>query len=295
MRRVAEARRLDCRYVQGSAQFVDNQSCQCFAFHLLADDEQRLAAPSGLLQQREQVFHAADLLFMNEDQGILEHAFHGFRVGHEIGRQISAIELHAFDYFQFGLEGLAFLDGDHAVFADLVHCFGDDIADRRIVVGRNGGHLRNLFALDRLSRGKQGFDNRRRGLFDAALDFHRVGARSDAFQPVTVNRLGEYCRRCRPIAGYVACLGSDLAKHLCAHVLEFVFELNLFGNCYTVLRYGRTAELLFEHNVAALGAQRDSNGIGQLVHAGQNCFPAIFSKYNLFTCHLGSSSLRCCG
>jgi hypothetical protein len=48
-------------------------------------------------------------------------------VGDEVGRQVAAVELHAFDDFQFGFGGLGFLDGDHAFIADLLHGFGDQL------------------------------------------------------------------------------------------------------------------------------------------------------------------------
>ena len=48
-----------------------------------------------------------------------------------------------------GLGGLAFFDGDDAVFTDLVHGLGDDLADLAVVVGGDGGDVFHvLLALD---------------------------------------------------------------------------------------------------------------------------------------------------
>src|ERR1035438_59035 len=69
---IAEARSLDGRDLQRATQFVYDQRCQRFAFHVFRDDEQRLAALGNLLQQREQVLHRADLLFVDQDVGVLE-------------------------------------------------------------------------------------------------------------------------------------------------------------------------------------------------------------------------------
>ena len=42
-------------------------------------------------------FKLRDLLLVDEDVGILEDRFHRFRVGHEVGREVALVELHAFD------------------------------------------------------------------------------------------------------------------------------------------------------------------------------------------------------
>ena len=34
---------------------------------------------------------------MDQDDRVLEHDFHALRVGHEVGRQVAAVELHALD------------------------------------------------------------------------------------------------------------------------------------------------------------------------------------------------------
>ena len=62
-------------------------------------------------------------------QRVFQHALHALGVGDEVGGEIAAVELHAFDHFQRRLHGLGFLDRDDAVLADLLHGFGDDVAD----------------------------------------------------------------------------------------------------------------------------------------------------------------------
>ena len=48
----------------------------------------------------------------------------------EVGRQVAAVELHAFDDVELVVQALAVFDGDDAFLADLVHRVGDDLADR---------------------------------------------------------------------------------------------------------------------------------------------------------------------
>ena len=92
-------------------------------------------------------FHVADLLFVNQQVSVLEHAFHSLRVRDEVGRKITAIKLHAFDDIQRGFQALGFFNGDHAFFADFVHRLGNDIADGGVVVRGDGADLGDFFGV----------------------------------------------------------------------------------------------------------------------------------------------------
>ncbi len=138
---IAEARRLHRAGVQRAAQLVDHQRGQRFAFDVLGDDQQRLAGARDLLEQRQQVLHVADLLLVDQDVRVLEHHFHPLGIGDEVGREVAAVELHALDHVQLGGHGLGLFDRDDAVLADLLHRLGDDVADGRVAVGRDGADL----------------------------------------------------------------------------------------------------------------------------------------------------------
>ncbi len=84
-------------------------------------------------------------------------------------------------------------------------------------------------------------------------------------------------------------LGSDFANHLRAHVLERVAQFDFLGNGHAVLGDDRRAELLFDHRIAALGAEGDLHCVGKSVHAAQNRLAGILTCYNLFR-HTGISS-----
>ena len=64
---IAKARGLDGSALQRAAELVDDQSRQRFAFDVLSDDQEGLAHLGDLLEQREQILHRADLLFVDED------------------------------------------------------------------------------------------------------------------------------------------------------------------------------------------------------------------------------------
>ena len=71
---IAEARSLHGAGIQRAAELVHDEGGERFAFHFFRDDEQRLAAASDLLEHRQQVLHVADLLLVDQDVRILEHA-----------------------------------------------------------------------------------------------------------------------------------------------------------------------------------------------------------------------------
>ena len=105
-------------------------------------------------------------------------------------------------------------------------------------------------------------------LVDALLQGHRVGAGGDVAQALTHERLGQHGGGGGAVTSDVVGLGGDLLHQLGAHVLERVVELDLPGDGHAVVGDGGGAELLLEHHVAALRAERDLDGVGQLVHAG---------------------------
>ena len=82
---------------------------------------------------------------VNQQVGVFEHALHPLGIGDEVRREITAVELHAFDDIKRGLQPFGFFDGDHAFFADFVHRFGNDLADGRVVVRRDGADLGDFF------------------------------------------------------------------------------------------------------------------------------------------------------
>jgi len=217
---VAKARGFDGGALQRAAELVYHEGGEGFAFDVLSDDQEGLAHLGGLLEQREQVLHRADFLFVDEDADVFEDAFHTLGVGDEVGGEVAAVKLHAFDYFEGGLHRLGFLDGDDAILADLLHGFGDDTADLLVIVGGNGANLGDHVALDVLVELLDFRNGDFDGLFDAALQSGRAGAGGDSLDALAEDRLCEHGRSGRAVTGNVGSLGSDFADHLRAHVLE---------------------------------------------------------------------------
>ena len=115
--------------------------------------------------------------------------------------------------------------------------------------------------LDRLDGGGD-------GLLDAPLEAQRAGAGGHVAQAAVHERLGQHGGGGGAVTGDVVGLGGDLLDQLGAHVLERVLELDLLGDGHAVVGDGRGAALLVEDDVAALRAEGDLDGVGQLVHAG---------------------------
>ena len=135
-------------------------------------------------------------------------------------------------------------------------------------------------------------DHRRDGGLDAALEVHRVHARGDRLVALLDDRLGQHGRGGGAVAGLVRGLGRDLAQHLRAHVLELVEELNLLGDGHAVLGDARRAERFLHDDVAALGAQRHLDRVGQHIDAPKHTMPGIGIELDLLGSHGRQASVN---
>ena len=141
---IAEARSLDGGDLQAATELVDDEGRESLAFDVLGDDEQRLAGLHDSFEDRQHGLERRELLLVDEDVGVLELGHHLLGVGDEVGREVAAVELHAFDDVELGLGGLGFLDRDDAFVADLLHRLSDHLADFGVAVGRDGADLGNF-------------------------------------------------------------------------------------------------------------------------------------------------------
>ena len=222
---------------------------------------------SHRLQHAHQLLHRRNLLVGNQDVRLFELRLHLFGIGHEVGRDITAVELHALDHLDMGLGSLGLLDGDDTLVVDLGHRLGDQLTDRLVVVGRNGGHLLDLGEIraDLLALLPQRLHDRRNGLVDTAFQVHRVGSGRHVLQTDADDRLRQHGCGGRTVARIVVGLRSDLADHLGAHVGESVLQFHLLGHRHTVLGDLRSTEFLVDNHVAAFGTERDLYGVRQRI------------------------------
>ena len=105
LRRSPKPGALTAAAVQRAAQLVDDQRRQRLALDVLGDDQQRLAG-AGRPARAAAAGPSSTLIFFSwiRMNGVLEHHFHPLRVGHEVGREVAAVELHALDDLERGLD-----------------------------------------------------------------------------------------------------------------------------------------------------------------------------------------------
>ena len=214
-----------------------------FAGDVLGDDEQRPLRALHLLEQRDELLQAVDLVLVDEDPGLLQLHDHVVGIGDEVGAEVAAVELHALDHVDVGLQALAFFNGDDAVLADLVEGVGHDLADRHVVVRRDGGDVGDLALAGDGTR-------KLRDLLDGGVDAglhppHQlvgVGAGGHAAEALLEEGLGKHGRRGGPVSGLVAGFARRFLHQLRTEVLGLLAQLDLLGHGHAVLGDGRAAQ-----------------------------------------------------
>src|SRR6266700_1537903 len=283
---IAEARSLDGGNLEAATQAVDDQGGESFAFDVFGDDDERLAGLNHGFQQRKQFVQVGELLFVDQDVGVVEFNAHLVGVGDEVGRDVAAVELHAFNDVEFGLERLGFFNRDDALVADLLHGVGEELADFGVAIGGDGADLGDFLVRGDLlgvfhEVGDHGFHRQ----IDTALEIHRVHAGGNRLGAFLHDGRGQHGRGGGAVAGSVGRLGGHFAHHLGAHVLELVFKLDFLGDGDAVLGDAGGAERLVEHDVAALGAERHLDGVVENVDAAQHPVACIDAEFEFFTSH----------
>ena len=264
---VTEARRLDGDGGEGAADLVDDDRRQGLALDVLGHDEQALAGAEHLLQQRQQVGDGRDLALVDQHVGVLEDGLHALGVSDEVRREVALVELHALGEVQLERSGRGLFDRDDAVLADLVERLGDELADRA-VLGRDGGDVGDVvLAVDLAGHREQLLADRVDSRVDAALEAGRRSAGRDVAQALVHQGLGQDGRGGGAVTGDVVGLGGDLFGELGAEVLVGVVELDLTGDGHAVVGDRGGSPRLADDDVAALGAERHLDGVGEGVHA----------------------------
>jgi len=252
LRRSPKPGRLDRSYFEPTAQLVDDERGQRLAFDVFSDDQQRLRRLGNRLEQRQQRLEARQLLLVKQDVGLVQLGQHLLRVGHEIGADIAAVELHALDDVELSLKRFCLFDRDYALIADLLHRFGDHPTDLVVIIGRDRADLGDLVIGRHLLRALFNLLHHHVDCpVDATLQIHRVHACSRRPGALVHDRRGEDGGSRRAVASGIARLRGHLAHHLRAHVLEFVGELDLLSDSHPVLADARGTKGFVEHDVAA--------------------------------------------
>ena len=118
---VTEARGLDCCDLELATELVENADSKSLALNVLSNDEEGTALLLGGLESGDDVLNSGDLLLGKKDQRVLELDLGALGVGDEVGRDVAAVELHSLGNLELILDGLALLDCDDTLLADLLH------------------------------------------------------------------------------------------------------------------------------------------------------------------------------
>src|SRR6185312_12430873 len=103
---IAEARRLHGDGLERAAQLVDDDRRERLALDVLGDDQQRATRLDNLLEQRQQVLDAAELLVRDQDVRVVEDGLHPLAVGDHVRREVALVELHALGELELEAERL---------------------------------------------------------------------------------------------------------------------------------------------------------------------------------------------
>src|SRR6202163_4298591 len=280
---ISEARSLHGCDLQTATQAVDDQGGERFAFDIFSDNHQRLAALHHGFEQRKKFIQLRKFLFVDQDVGIFHFNAHLVGVGDEVGRDVAAVELHAFDDLEFGLQRLGFLNRDDALVADLLHGVGKELTDFRVAVGGDSADLGDFLVRgDLLGVLDEVGDYGVHSQIDTALQIHRVHAGGNRLGAFPNDGRGQHGRGGGAVAGSVGRSGGHFAHHLSAHVLELVFKLDFLGDGDAVLGDAGCAERLVEHDVAALGAERHLDRVVENVDAAQHAIAGFDAEFDFF-------------
>ncbi len=125
---VAEAGRLDGCTLEGPADLIHHKRRQGFSLYFFRDDQERTTLFRDFFQKRQQFIEGSNLLLMDQNQRILQHAFHPFLIGCKVSGQIAPVKTHSLDDLQFGRHGFGLFHRDDAVPTDFLDSLGEEIS-----------------------------------------------------------------------------------------------------------------------------------------------------------------------
>src|SRR6185437_8546684 len=101
---IAKSRSLDGRDLEAATQFVDNQCCKRLPLNVLSNDDERLRGLHNSFEQWQELLESRQFFFVNQEVCVIHFGAHLVRIGDEVRRDVAAVELHAFDHFELGLQ-----------------------------------------------------------------------------------------------------------------------------------------------------------------------------------------------
>jgi hypothetical protein len=268
-------------------ELVDHERGERLAFDVFGYDEQRGALLGDLLEQWQEVFDAANLAFVDEDQRTLEDGLHLLGIRHEIGGQVPSLELQSFDDVQRGFGAFCLLHCDRALGADLFNRAGDELANDRIVVRRDGGDLLLLaLALDRSRLRAQHLDDHSHPAVESALEIDGTRAGRDVAHALRHDGVREKRRGGGPVAHGIARPLGGLAEHLRPQLLFRVLQRELLRDGHAVVADDGLRPLLLDEHGARFRPQGHAQGVRKGRGAMEHLLAGVRSEQQVFVRHV---------
>ena len=262
---VAIAGSLDSDYVEGAAQFVDDQGGQSLALNILCDDEELGAHLDDLLENGKDILDRGDLLICDQDERIFQICFHLVHISCHVSADIASVKLHTFDQVELGQHGLGLFDSDDAVFGNLFHGIRDHSADI-LVAGRDGCDLLDVvLALDGSAHSLNCLDSGISCFLHALAQDDGIRACSQVLHTFVDHGLGQNSCGSGAVTCDIVGLGGNFLDELGAHVFKSILELDFLCDGHAVICNSGSAISLVQDNVPALGSQCDLYCISEFI------------------------------
>lgn len=227
---VTEAWSLDGGDLELTTELVENADGKGLAVNVLGDDDKWAAELLGSLEGWNDVLNGGDLLLGQKNKWLLELNLGGLGVGDEVWGDVTTVKLHTLGDLQLVVDGLALLDGNDTLLADLFHGAGEKSTNVSVAVGGNGSDLGDLCAggdvalvLDKV------IDNGVDGGLSSSAEIHWVATSGDVLDGLGEDGTGKNGSSGGTVTGNLVGLGSDILEETGSKVFKLVLESD--GSC----------------------------------------------------------------
>ena len=221
----------------------------------------------------------ANLLIGNQDIRIIQNCFHLIHISSHVCGDITSVKLHTFYQIQLCLHGLGFLDGDNAVVGNLFHRICNHLTNF-IACCRNRCNSCDVVLAVDLAGSSSAMASTAHSVAFCIPFLKMIG-----FAPAArlLHACADHCLcqnscGCGAVTCNVIGLCCNFFYQLCTHVLECIFQLDLFCDGHTIVGDQRSTVGFIQYYVSSLRSKGYSDGICQLINAGFQCCSALLRR-----------------
>ena len=170
------------------------------------------------------------LLGGEQNVRVVEHGRLVFRIGDEVGGNITLVEAHALGEIEIEAEAVVVFDGDDAILSDLVESLGDLLAHLGVTCGNRCGCSNLFLGLHRLRGSDKLLDESVGSLLDAAAQGNRIGSGHHVLQTLMHEGLCKYSCGGGAIAGDIIGALGHFLHQFGTNALERILKIDLLGD-----------------------------------------------------------------